>query len=186
MSTVLIEERPRFGAHRRTDWLLDPAVTYLNHGTVGAPPKRVLDFQRRLQDDIERHPARFMLRELADPTGAAEGEPPRLRRALAELAPFVGASAGDLVFVDNITAGANAVLRSLPLGPGDRIAVTSLGYGGVTNAAAYAARVAGAELVTIELPGPGRRPTSTSSGSSPDSPAAPDCWSSITSRPPPR
>ena len=94
-------------------------------------------------------------RELADPTGAAEGEPPRLRRALAELAPFVGASAGDLVFVDNITAGANAVLRSLPLGPGDRIAVTSLGYGGVTNAAAYAARVAGAELVTIELPGPG-------------------------------
>ena len=32
-------------------------MTYLNHGTVGAPPRRVIETQRRLQDEIERQPA---------------------------------------------------------------------------------------------------------------------------------
>jgi hypothetical protein len=45
-------------------WLLDPSYTYLNHGTVGAPPKRVLEKQQALRDEMERQPSRFMLREL--------------------------------------------------------------------------------------------------------------------------
>ena len=45
-------------------WLLDPSFTYLNHGTVGAPPRRVLDKQQAIRDEIERQPSRFMLREL--------------------------------------------------------------------------------------------------------------------------
>jgi len=45
-------------------WLLDPEYTYLNHGTVGATPRRVLQKQQALRDEIERQPSRFMLREL--------------------------------------------------------------------------------------------------------------------------
>jgi isopenicillin-N epimerase len=147
---------PRFGSHLRDHWLIDPAVTYLNHGTVGATPKRVLEHQRAIVDEIERHPARFQLRELADVH--ADGSRSRMREAIASVAAFVGASAHDLAFVDNITEGANAVLRSFPFRPGDEIAVTSLGYGGVTNAAAYVARTAGATLRTVELPRPGAAP----------------------------
>jgi isopenicillin-N epimerase len=147
-----------FGSSMLGEWLLDPSITYLNHGTVGAPPRRVLDHQRAITDAIERQPARFMLREVADTTGAANGARPRLRVAAAAVAEFVGVDADDLVFVDNITTGANAVLRSFPFTAGDEIAVTSLGYGGVTNAAAYAARTAGATLRTIELPQPGAPP----------------------------
>ena len=143
-----------FGKAMLGEWLLDPAVTYLNHGTVGAPPRRVLERQRAITDEIERQPARFMLRELADTTGTAT-TPSRLRLAAAAVAEFVGVSPADLAFVDNITAGANAVLRSFPVAPGDDIAVTNLGYGGVTNAAVYAARTAGATLRTITLPQPG-------------------------------
>ena len=33
-------------------WALDPSVTYLNHGTVGAPPRRVLEVQQKLRDEI--------------------------------------------------------------------------------------------------------------------------------------
>lgn len=145
-----------FGAHLRDRWLLDPAITYLNHGTVGAPPRRVIEHQRALVDEIERHPARFLLRELADVE--ADGSRSRLREALAAVGPFVGASADDLVFVDNITEGANAVLRSFPFRAGDEIVVTSLGYGGVTRAAAYAARTTGATLRTIDMPRPGAQP----------------------------
>lgn len=145
-----------FGAALRDRWSIDPAVTYLNHGTVGAPPRRVLERQREVIEEIERQPARFLLRQLADTSGT--GGPSRMRDAAAAVAAFVGASPQDLVFVDNITEGANAVLRSFPLGAGDEVIVTTLGYGGVVNAATYAARTAGATLRKIELPRPGAAP----------------------------
>lgn len=156
MSTVPRVSSPPFGAHLRDRWLLDPAVTYLNHGTVGVTPRRVLEHQRALVDEIERNPARFMIRELADVE--ADGSRSRMREAIAGIAPFVGAAPERLVFVDNITEGANAVLRSFPFVAGDEIAVTSLGYGGVTRVAGYVARSTGATLRTIEMPRPGAAP----------------------------
>lgn len=148
---------PDFGRQLLHEWMLDPSVTYLNHGTVGATPRRVLQAQRDLTDRIEQQPAQFMLRELADVhnDGSWTGPPPHLRVAAAQVAEFVGAAASDLVFVDNITAGANAVLRSFPFAVGDEILVTNLGYGGVTNAAQYVARAAGATVRSIDLPWPG-------------------------------
>ena len=145
-----------FGAALRDRWLLDPAVTYLNHGTVGATPRAVLEHQRQIQDEIERQPARFLLRELADAHDEGLGRTPRMREAAAAVAEFVGLGADDeLVFVDNITAGANAVLRSFPFQAGDEIVVTSLGYGGVVNAARFAARDRGCTVRTIDMPRPG-------------------------------
>jgi len=147
---------PTFGAALRDRWLLDPAVTYLNHGTVGAPPRAVLEHQRALQDEIERQPARFLLRELADVHAEGLGRTPRMREAAAAVADFVGLEADDeLLFVENITTGANAVLRSFPFEPGDEILVTSLGYGGIVNAARFAARERGCSLRTLEMPRPG-------------------------------
>ncbi len=146
----------RFGSSLRDRWMLDPAITYLNHGTVGAPPREVLDFQRTLSDEIERNPAKFLLRGFAD--HAAVGGPSRMRDAISHVAAFVGTAPDDLVFVDNITTGVNAVLRSFPLRHGDEIAVTTLGYGGVANAASYAARTSGATLRTIDMPSPGEPP----------------------------
>jgi isopenicillin-N epimerase len=145
---------PTFGPEMRSEWLLDPTVTYLNHGTVGATPRRVLQHQRAITDEIERQPARFMLRELADEHNLMIN-PSRMRVAAAEVAEFVGVDGEDLMFVDNITTGANAVLRSFPFDTGDEIAVTSLGYGGVVNAATYVTRRIGGTLRTIELPQPG-------------------------------
>ena len=133
----------------RHEWLLDPDVTYLNHGTVGATPRRVLAHQRAITDEIERQPARFMLRELADEHGTMN-HPSRMRVAAAAVAEFVGVAGEDLMFVDNITTGANAVLRSFPFDTGDEIAVTNLGYGGVVKAATYVTRTISGALRTIE------------------------------------
>ena len=145
---------PTFGSAMRSEWLLDPDVTYLNHGTVGATPRRVLEHQRAITDEIERQPAKFMLRELAD-SHRDFTEPSRMRVAAASVAEFVGVAGEDLMFVDNITTGANAVLRSFPFDAGDEIAVTNLGYGGVVNAATYVTRTIGGTLRTIEIPQPG-------------------------------
>jgi isopenicillin-N epimerase len=116
----------------------------------------VLARQRQIQDEIERQPAKFLLRELADPHAEGLGRTPRMREAATAVAEFVGLGADDeLVFVDNITAGANAVLRSFPFEPGDEIVVTTLGYGGIVNAARFAARDRGCTLRCLEMPRPG-------------------------------
>ncbi len=144
-----------FGHPMLGHWLLDPAVTYLNHGTVGAPPRRALAAQQAIRDEIERQPSRFLLRELTGirvGVGGPRTDRPRLRAAADEVAAFLGASGEDLAFVDNATTGANAVLRSLPLAEGDEILMTDLAYGGVVNAARYAARERGAALRTVEMP----------------------------------
>jgi isopenicillin-N epimerase len=132
------------------EWLLDPGITYLNHGTVGATPRRVLAAQRAIQDEIERQPATFLLRELADDTYT--GRRTRLRRAMETVAERLGADPNATAFVDNTTSAANAVLRSYPWQPGDEFLVTELGYGGVTNAVRYAARTCGAEVRVIAVP----------------------------------
>ena len=146
-----------FGHHFRSEWLLDPAVTYLNHPTVGATPKRVLAAQRAIQDEIERQPSRFQLREL---TTISVGQPgaarPRLRQAADVVGGFIGARGDDVVFVDNATTGANAVLRSVSLEPGDEIVISDLGYGGIARAAAFTARERGAILRTLHVPMPFR------------------------------
>ena len=142
-----------FGRAWLDQWGLDPAIVYLNHGTVGAPPLRVLKAQRAIQDEIERQPSRFLLRELTGiRVGGPRAEPPRMRLAAEAVARRFGARGDDLVFVDNATTGVNAVLRSLPLAAGDEIVVTSHGYGGVDNAVRYVARERGAVRVVVELP----------------------------------
>ena len=106
---------PSFGRSWLEQWGLDPEVVYLNHGTVGAPPKRVLRVQQAIRDEIERQPAQFLLRDLADALGAPATGRGRLRVAAGRVAEFLGARADDLTFVDNATTGANAVLQSVEL-----------------------------------------------------------------------
>src|SRR5262245_57082221 len=95
-----------FGRHRLPDWPLDPAVTYLNHGTVGVAPRRVLMAQQAIRDEMERGPSQFLLRQVSGLVGAPTGRPSRLREAAGVIASFVGARRDDLVFVDNATTGA--------------------------------------------------------------------------------
>ncbi len=139
-----------FGRQCLKEWPLDPERTYLNHGTVGVTPLRVIAVQRAIADEIERQPSRFILRELSGITvGQQSRELPRLREAAGIVAEFLGARGEDLVFVDNATTGANAVLRSFAFQPGDEILVSDLGYGGVTRAAQFAAREKGATVRTV-------------------------------------
>ena len=90
----------------RRPWLLDPEVTFLNHGSFGACPRPVLDAQQAWRERLEREPVRFMVETLE----------PALDAARAEAAVFVGADAEGFAFVPNATTGVNTVLASLAFG----------------------------------------------------------------------
>jgi isopenicillin-N epimerase len=148
---------PSFGKPMLAEWSFEPGTTYLNHGTVGVTPRRILAVQQAIRDEMERHPARFILRALTETEfGRPLSDRPRLRAAADDVAAFLGARGEDLVFVDNITAGVNSVLHSFPLRRGDEILVSDLVYGGVLRAALFAARQRGATVRTVEMPYPFR------------------------------
>lgn len=133
-----------FGAALRPLWRFGPEVVYLNHGAFGATPAEVLEAQAGWRDRIEAAPGPFLSHEY----------PALIRRSADAVAAAFGARGDDLVFVENATAGINAVLASLPLAPGDEVLVTRHTYGAIRNAATHWTRRAGARLTVAAWPFP--------------------------------
>src|SRR5438874_10053785 len=140
--------RSSFIVHRsslmKQNWLLDPNITFLNHGSFGATPIAVLAKQDEYRTRLEREPVRFMVRELE----------PLLDAARADVAAFVGAAAEDIAFVQNATAGVNAVLRSLDLDQHDELLVTTHEYNASRNVLDFVCALAGAKVVVVDVPFP--------------------------------
>lgn len=125
-------------------WGLDFSRLNVNHGSYGAAPLSVLAEQTRWRERMEAGTTYFMADEL----------PAAIRAAAGELAAFLGARRDDLVFVDNATAGINAILASMQLEPGDEILMHSQIYGAVLKTARHVAGRTGAVLTSAELPFP--------------------------------
>ena len=127
--------------------MLEDGVLHLNHGSFGATPAAVLEAQHRVRSRIEANPTKYFL------GGDYQHELDGARRAVAD---FVGGDEGGLVFVNNATAGVNAVLRSLEpiLKPGDEILMTDHEYNACRNAVQVSASRTGARVVTARVPFP--------------------------------
>jgi isopenicillin-N epimerase len=128
----------------RSYWHLDPRITFLNHGSFGACPTSVLAEQARLREQMENEPLRFLWREIDTKIDAARED----------LADFLHADPEELVFVNNATAGVNAVVRSLDLQPGDELLTTNHAYNACHNVLAECARRSGARVVVAHVPFP--------------------------------
>lgn len=128
----------------KSQFLLDPSITFLNHGSFGACPKPVFEEFQRFQLELENEPVVFIQKKL----------PQYLKQAKAPLAKFIGCDAEDFFFVPNPTVAINTVMRSLKLNPGDEILSTNHEYGAMDRTWNFYCKKSGAKYVrqNISLP----------------------------------
>ncbi len=128
--------------------MLDPRITFLNHGSFGAVPRVVFDAHTAWRERVEAEPIELLYRSAP----ALLGD---VKRAIG--ATF-GMAEQDFGMVTNATEGVNAVLRSLELRAGDELLTTTHVYHAVRQAMRYVASRAGAVVREIDIPTPIRSP----------------------------
>jgi isopenicillin-N epimerase len=117
----------------KQEFLLDPEITFLNHGSFGATPRQVFERYQMWQCELEKQPVEFLGRKT----------PTLLSEARATLAKFLGTQRDNLVFVTNVTEAINIVARSLTLGPGDEVLSSDMEYGAIDRTWSYLAQKQG-------------------------------------------
>ena len=123
-------------------FLLDPSITFLNHGSYGARPLELIEGAERLRRLAEANPVEFLGRRSSA----------LLEEAEAALGELVGAAPPDLAFVENATTGVNIAARSIGLGPGDEVLGTDHEYGACELAWKRACAARGASYRRFEVP----------------------------------
>lgn len=125
----------------KSNFLLNPAITYLNHGAFGACPKAIFQEFQRLQFELEEDPSIFIPTKL----------PNYLKEAKRSLAPFIGCDPNDFFFVPNPTVAVNTIMRSLPLKTGDEILATNQEYGAMDRVWNFCTKKSGAVYIRQEI-----------------------------------
>ena len=121
-------------------WMLDPSVTYLNHGSFGARTETVFATQMRYKMELERSPVDFLDRHRN-----------RIDFARISTASFLHADSSGLGFVVNATTGVSCILHSLQITEKDEILTTSLVYNGIRQLLRNHARKEGCTYRELDL-----------------------------------
>jgi len=128
----------------REQFLLDPSITFLNHGSFGACPRPVFAEYQRWQLELERQPVEFLGRRFTV----------LMRAARERLAAYVHTNADNIVYVPNATTGINIVARSLRLGPDDEVLTTDHEYGAIDRTWRFLCEKSGAAYRSLPVPIP--------------------------------
>ena len=125
-------------------WNLNPETVFLNHGSFGACPSSVLEYQNKLRIELESDPVHFF--DITSKKLWAE--------AIKNFSKFINADKEGLIFVPNATSGVNTILRSLDLNLGDEILVLDHAYQACWNTVDFVTERSGAKTVIVPLPYP--------------------------------
>ncbi|MDD4603704.1 MAG: aminotransferase class V-fold PLP-dependent enzyme [Bacteroidales bacterium] len=125
------------GSEFANQWILDPKMIYLNHGSFGATPSAILEKQSEYRERLESGPVRFLIRQMEE----------MFELSRIKAANFVHASPHDLVFVQNATTAVSTVFRSLHFNPGDEILITNHTYAACRRLVEFICEQSGAHLI---------------------------------------
>ncbi len=122
-----------FMLNLKQHFLLDPSITFLNHGSFGATPKAVFAEYQRWQMEMERQPVEFLGRRMAG----------LLAESRKVLGAYLGTHADNLVYTQNVTISLNIVARALELGEGDEVLASNHEYGAMDRTWRFLAKEKG-------------------------------------------
>ena len=125
-------------------WNLNPKTVFLNHGSFGACPQEILDYQFKLRTELESDPVHFF--DVTSKQLWAD--------SIETFADFINADKEGIVFVPNATSGVNTILRSLSLKPDDEIIILDHTYQACWNTVDFVTKRSGAKTVIVPLPYP--------------------------------
>lgn len=128
----------------RDEFLLDPDVVFLNHGSFGACPRPVFERYQAWQRELELRPIEFLGRRVRG----------LLAEARAGLADYLHVGHDDVVYVSNVTTALNIVARSLPLEPDDEVLTTNHEYGALERTWTFVSEYRKTRIVVQQLPVP--------------------------------
>lgn len=128
----------------KSHFLLNPEITFLNHGSFGACPKPILENYQYWQNELEREPVQFIQKKA----------PLYLQTAKDAVAQFLGCNADDFFFTSNPTIAINTIMRSMDLQPGDEILTTNHEYGAMDRTWNFYCEKSGANYIrqNISIP----------------------------------
>ena len=135
-------------ANTRALFPLKKNLVYLDHGSFGVTPRKVMQAREKLLRRIEKAPRAFLTYEYK----------PAWQAIRAQVAQRFSVGKGNLALIENATEGINAILRSFPFRSGDEILTTTLTYGAIQNAVAYIASMHGVKVVQANLRFPDASP----------------------------
>jgi isopenicillin-N epimerase len=125
-------------------FLLDPNITFLNHGSFGSCPRPVFQEYQKWQKKLEHQPVQFM----TDKVYSA------LKESRIALAEFVGCDEGELVFFPNPTTATTNIIFNLDMKPGDEILMTNHEYGALVRAWIAWGKRTGIKIIQQNIPVP--------------------------------
>lgn len=125
----------------KDQFLLNPDITYLNHGSFGACPKPVFEDYQNWQVKLERDPVKFMV----------EDGMQALEISKSALGKYIGAEPDDLIMVPNPTTAFNIVIKNMRLKAGDEILTTNQEYGAMDRTWHYYCQQWGAKYVHADI-----------------------------------
>jgi isopenicillin-N epimerase len=125
----------------KADFMLDPDVIFLNHGSFGATPRPVFAEYQRWQAELERQPVEFLGRRYCD----------LMQDARLKLAAYLHVGSDNLVYITNATVGINIVARSLDLRPGDEVLASDHEYGAADRTWRFLAEKRGFSYINQEI-----------------------------------
>lgn len=125
----------------KSQFLLDPDIIYLNHGSFGACPKPIFENYQKWQRELENEPVQFI----------TKNAPKYLKQSKEALAKYINCHAEDFFFVPNPTFAINAIMRSLELNPGDEILATNHEYGAMDRTWHFYCKKTGAKYIRQDI-----------------------------------
>ena len=125
----------------KSQFLLDPEITYLNHGSFGACPLPIFKDYQRWQRELELEPVQFIQNNASE----------YLRTAKDALAKYINCSPLDFFFTVNPTYAVNTIMRNLDLKPGDEILSTNHEYGAMDRTWNFYFKKTGVKYIRQEI-----------------------------------